>query len=548
MPRPNSFGLQAKLLIAFTLMNIISIGSFTAYSQHIKKQDIYAQIDQRLRDAAYVAPRIMSDDYLERARLPDGVSNDEYIKVVLSSGQYGSDVGIEAIYAMMLDDQGRAYFLSDGANAKDIEEGNYAERLEAYPDASPEVLEAARTGVAQFADYSDSYGTFRAIFVPMKTKSGLPYIVGVDMTMANVQQIISTSLRSLLLIGVATFSVGFLLSWLAAHFFAKSVRRLTQQINNVSDRRDLTAPITLHSRDELGEMGKRLTSLLQGLRSTLANTLQTANGNQQLADSFQMRAGDISRDIQQAAEELADIDRNSQAIQASAASAAQQADLVRDQLRSAGSELSQSHQSLQQLIGDVHADTHVNVALAQDLGQLSKDAEQISSVLQLITGISEQTNLLALNAAIEAARAGDSGRGFSVVADEVRRLARQTQEVLSETQGVINNVIGAIQDIAQRMASSASRSQRLAADADVALDTLGSVVHQMDGVQTYVLQALEGSESIQSAVGEMTQRISGMRDVFTHTQHEANTIHQSANELGDTARSLCRGLTQYRTE
>ena len=156
----------------------------------------------------------------------------------------------------------------------------------------------------------------------------------------------------------------------------------------------------------------------------------------------------------------------------------------------------------------------------------------------MIAGISEQTNLLALNAAIEAARAGEAGRGFAVVADEVRKLAGQTKSVLADAHQVIDQVTGAIRQIAQRMGSTAERSRTLAGNADEALDALDALVRQMDEVNANVEQALTSSENIQHAVADMSGRLGDMRGAFEHTRQDVDAINHSAAELGETARAL----------
>ncbi|CBL44330.1 Methyl-accepting chemotaxis protein [gamma proteobacterium HdN1] len=545
--RIHTLGLQAKLLLAFTLINCITVASFVGYAQYVKIQDIRNQMDSRLIAAAHAVPRLLGDDYLERARTADGVSDAEYLAMLRNLGGYASDVELEYTYTMIVNSKGEVHFLSDGAGEEDIKTSNYAKHLELYDDVSPKVLEANRTGKSQFDEYTDKFGSFRAIFMPAHTKAGHPYVVGVDVKLDTLYAEMRSSLISLLLIGLVTLGIGFVLSWFAARLFANAVNRLTRQINQVADTRDLTREIDLRTGDELGQMGRRLAGLLQSLRQTLSGALSMANSNRQLADTFRKRAGDITQQMGQAASELADVDSHGQAIESSARDSAHQASSVRDSLQKAGDDLSRSHQELQQLISDVHGSASSSVELAADLEQLSKDAAQIGEVLQMIAGISEQTNLLALNAAIEAARAGESGRGFAVVADEVRRLAGQTQGVLSETHEVIDKVINAIRQIAQRMNTSAERSQRLAGDADGALQVLNGVVGQMDRVQRGVDLSLGSSQSIQSAVAEMASRLSGMRDAFEHTKRDVNAIHQSAAELGSTADALQSGLSQYRT-
>lgn len=547
MPSLRSIGLQAKILLAFTLVNLISIAAFISYAQYIKAQDIREQVDNRLRAAAHALPRLLGNDYLERSLKADGLHEGEYMAQVRNLGEYVQDVELKFAYALLVDAAGRAFYLADAASQQEIAGGVYGNHLEEYSDASPAVAQAARTGQAQFDEYTDSYGTFRSIFLPMHTASGQTYVVGVDITLSRLDQDIASSLHSLLLIGAVTLVIGLLLSWLATQMLVRAIRQLTGQLNQIAQNRDLSRPLAVSSNDELGQMGTRLSSLLQDLRQTLSGALGMADSNQQLAERFLHRADDITQQLQQAAQQLADVDQHGHSIQHAAGESSNHAGAVRSNLERTSSELSRAHQELQNLITEVHSSTDSNIELAGDLDRLSQEAQQIGQVLQMIAGISEQTNLLALNAAIEAARAGEAGRGFAVVADEVRKLASQTQSVLGDAHQVIDQVTGAIRQIAQRMGSTAERSRALAGNADEALDTLDALVRQMDEVNLNVEQALASSAHIQHAVTDMSGRLGQMRNAFEHTRLDVDAINDSAAELGDTARALRSGLGVFRT-
>ena len=547
MPSLRSIGLQAKILLAFTFVNLISIAAFIGYAQYVKAQDIREQVDNRLRAAAHAVPRLLGNDYLSRSLKADGLHEGEYMAQVRNLGEYVQDVELKFAYALLVDAAGRAFYLADAASQQEIASGTYGNHLEEYSDASPAVARAARTGQAQFDEYTDSYGTFRSIFLPMHTASGQTYVVGVDITLSRLDQDIASSLHSLLLIGAVTLVIGLLLSWLATQMLVRAIRQLTGQLNQIAQNRDLSRPLAVTSNDELGQMGTRLSSLLQDLRQTLSGALGMADSNQQLAENFLRRADDITQQLQQAAQQLADVDQHGHSIQHAAGESSSHAGAVRSNLERTSSELSRAHQELQSLITEVHGSTHSNIELAGDLDRLSQEAQQIGQVLQMIAGISEQTNLLALNAAIEAARAGEAGRGFAVVADEVRKLASQTQSVLGDAHQVIDQVTGAIRQIAQRMGSTAERSRALAGNADEALDTLDALVRQMDEVNLNVEQALASSTHIQHAVTDMSGRLGQMRNAFEHTRLDVDAINDSAAELGDTARALRSGLGVFRT-
>lgn len=530
----SNLSIKIKLLIAFTFINAIGVFAFASNAQYVKSQDIRKQMDNRLRAAAYAVPRLLGNDYLERSFSPEGLSDDEYYFQLRNLGGYADDVELTYAYVLAKLDDGKIHFLSDGGNEEDIRTHNYEEHLNVYEDASPAVEQALSSGVMQFAEYTDSYGTFRSIFLPMKTPKGQVYAVGIDISMDSVRQAITDSLKSLALIGVLTLSVGLVLSWFAAHFLAKSIQSLSGQISQVAQQRDLTLNISHPDRDELGVMSARLNGLIGDLRQTLA-------------DSFNQDAQDISEQINRAAAELAAVDSNGQEIERSASYAADQTVAVQSTLQQTSQELQHSYQELQQLIGDVRSGSSANIELAVDLKALSVEAEQISKVLQMIAGISEQTNLLALNAAIEAARAGEAGRGFAVVADEVRTLASQTQSVLTDTHTVIGKVTSSIHTIAERMDATANHAQQLTTHADGALQSLSSLVEQMAQVGNTVEEAMHSSQSIQAAVSDMTHKVGGMREAFEIAQQDAQQITEAATQLGATAHQLKDGLSQYST-
>lgn len=539
--------LQTKLLLSLTVVNLISITAFISYAQYSKSQDIREQIDNRLRTVAYAVPRVLGTDYLSRTREANGLKAGEYEAQVRNLGEYAQEVNLKYAYSLMVDAQGKVIYLADSASADDIARGTYSKHLEHYSDASPAAVEASRSGQEKFDEYTDSFGSFRSIFLPLHNASGQQYIVGVDVTLDALNAAIQASLHRLLLIGAASFLVGLLLSWFAARMLVRGIHHLTRQLNDIAERRDLSTTVTVVNGDEMGQMGKHLSNLLQDLRQTLGSASGMAESNERLAEIFLQLADEINQRIKHAGVQLADINEHGQSIRQAAESSSSLADTVRVDLKSAVGELSLTHQELKRLIGDVHGSTSASIELASDLQHLCREAEKISQVLQMVAAISDQTNLLALNAAIEAARAGEAGRGFAVVADEVRKLAGQTQGVLNDANQVISAVTSGIRQIAERMNSTAEQSRSLAQTSDNTLGVIDGLVRQMGQVSSAMDRALSSSEEIQHAVTDIAGRLGGMHETFEHTSQGIAEIHDSATTLGSTASALKGGLSAFRT-
>ena len=229
------------------------------------------------------------------------------------------------------------------------------------------------------------------------------------------------------------------------------IELLGKTIEHVTQNKDFTSSVAITGRDELSQMSHKLDTLLHALRQAFINIQSASTEN--LSVSAELSATTLA--IGKAAEEQAsvmiqttnDSDRMKEMMQAStheASSVKDKAIVARNNLQSAQSAL---HTTIEQLSVTVQMEEEIN----NRLNALSQETFQVKQVLDVIADIADQTNLLALNAAIEAARAGEHGRGFAVVADEVRKLAERTQKSLTETHATVNVIIQSINDITQQI-------------------------------------------------------------------------------------------------
>lgn len=338
------------------------------------------------------------------------------------------------------------------------------------------------------------------------------------------ERLVSYRLHMLLLVS-ALAAVFLLIGYLYSAFYM-STRSSLSSLGKVMDKvaaGDLTAHFKVQSRDELGELGsafnqtvQRIHALLEQVNGTVHDVEGQATRVQHVSTQSSQAVAQQRAQIEQVATAMNEMSATSQEVANSAAAAVSNAHNVNDETVSGRARVEQQVISIQKLAHEI--DTSVVV-----INQLASNSKSIGQVLDVIKGIAEQTNLLALNAAIEAARAGEQGRGFAVVADEVRNLARRTQQSTEEIEQMISQLHGGVSSAVKAMSAS-----HLVA---------GETVAQSEDVQSAL-------ENILAAVGMIVDQIQQIAAAAEQQTAVAHDIDQNIVQINQTGELTAEGANQ----
>ncbi len=328
---------------------------------------------------------------------------------------------------------------------------------------------------------------------------------------------------------------------------SRSIGRLEATIKAFAHDRDFTQNVRVEGDDELSEMGRKLGELVTMLRESFGAIHMASNEN--LSVSAQLSATTLS--IGKAAEEESRIVREttyeSDQMKAAMQASANEAQSVRDQAVGARENLQEAQRALHNTIEQLSITVEMEGEINQRLNSLSQEASQVKQVLTVIADIADQTNLLALNAAIEAARAGEHGRGFAVVADEVRKLAERTQKSLIETNATVNVIVQSINDITEQMNHNTSRIEQLVSASSAVDDHTATAVSALEET----VEAIEKLSADTSANAKTTDaiilKISKIHELSASNARSVEEIAAAAEHLHKMTERLTDQVSVYRT-
>ncbi|KNX76153.1 chemotaxis protein [Pseudomonas sp. 250J] len=294
---------------------------------------------------------------------------------------------------------------------------------------------------------------------------------------------------------------------------------------------DLRQDLKADRRDELGQLQASMQRMTQGLRELIGGigdgVTQIASAAEELsAVTEQTSAGVNNQKVEtdQVATAMNEMAATVQEVARNAEQASEAALMADQQAREGDKVVGEAISQIERLAGEV-------VNSSEAMSQLKAESDKIGSVLDVIKSVAQQTNLLALNAAIEAARAGEAGRGFAVVADEVRSLAQRTQQSTEE----IEELIASLQNGTERVASVMDSSRALT-DSSVELtrragDSLGTITRTVSSIQSMNQQIATAAEQQSAVAEEINRSVMNVRDISDQTSAASEETASSSVEL-----------------
>jgi methyl-accepting chemotaxis protein len=325
-----------------------------------------------------------------------------------------------------------------------------------------------------------------------------------------------------------------------------SINQLNETMKKVADTQDLSLTVSTHSDDELGEMATIFNNMLGKFRSLITavnlsvDTVHEATDS--LSKNIHLANAGVDSQIQQTdmvatavTQMVATVDE----IANNTNAAASKAEATNNNAISGKEGVEQTIAKIDELSEKLRESENI-------VHELAKDSDTIGSVLDVIRGIAEQTNLLALNAAIEAARAGEQGRGFAVVADEVRTLASRTQDSTQEIETIISSLQGRTKEIVSHMAICRTQGQDSADQASSAGKMLEEITYDVSTIMemnTAIASAIQEQSTVAS---EVNQHVVEIRDVAEQAGLISHQNAQMSEELSQQAAVLNNEVSQFK--
>ena len=362
--------------------------------------------------------------------------------------------------------------------------------------------------------------------------------------LANQQKLTSNSVTSVI-IGSVMILFGVAMVYLIMSRILSCLPTVLKQLNRVAEG-DLTATIDVTREDEFGELMRALKTMQQKLLemiSKIGSTTQQLSAMSQQVSSVMMKTNENIQHQHQETEQISsamkDLTASVSDILRSITEAANAANGANTETEKGSKQVQDSIQGIRQL-AELTEQTSILIQ------NVERDSENINTVLDVIKGIAEQTNLLALNAAIEAARAGEQGRGFAVVADEVRTLAGRTQDSTEEINNIIDKLQMGARESVKAMEQSREKTLSVVDQAALAGASLTTIAESVSRINMMTGQIAAATEEQNAVVENMDENVVRISEMAQNNAVTVNQTYQAGTELTHIASELQALVEKFR--
>lgn len=358
------------------------------------------------------------------------------------------------------------------------------------------------------------------------------------------QSSMSTTLVTLLVIAlVVSIAQWIFLPQVAVNRLNELLLRLRDM---ASGEGDLTARLEVKSEDEFGRLSLEFNKFVANLQHAIADVLAVGHELTSNSGVIEQASNRSSKTIEQQRQEISMAAAAVNEMGATTVEVARNTNDAADRARSARACADEGQQVVGDLVKGIESLAQDMASSASAIQSLKEDTVNVGAVLEVIRGIAEQTNLLALNAAIEAARAGEQGRGFAVVADEVRTLAQRTQQSTQEIRDVIEQLQQGADAAVERMNFSRTRVESSVSQVQTAGNALDQISEVVQGIVDLAIQIAAAAEQQSTATEEINRNMHNITEQTDETAESARQAADCAQQARELALHLGQTLSRFK--
>jgi len=347
-------------------------------------------------------------------------------------------------------------------------------------------------------------------------------------------------------IGILIFII-FLSFYSITKFIVKPLSLLEDITKDLAEGEgDLTKRLKIAGKDEITVIAENINNFIEKVQTTISEAKSSSSENSSIAEELSQTSLQIGKKAEEESSIVAGAAKKGKDLEDVLNSSITEAKETKQEIIETGKKLENAKTKIASLSQGVHESSIAEIEMATKLQQLSADTEQVKGVLTVIAEVADQTNLLALNAAIEAARAGEHGRGFAVVADEVRQLAERTQKSLAEINATINVVVQAISDATEQITHNAKKAKALAEtssdveqEIDQSVDTVQESIADIENIINGYVQNADIAKTIITEIEKVNH-------LSSDNARSVEEIASAADHMSQMAVKLTDLLNQYK--
>ena len=329
-------------------------------------------------------------------------------------------------------------------------------------------------------------------------------------------------------VALITLAVGYLI----ANSITSRIRVMRRYLMELKETKNINQELKLgKSTDEIGVIGGVLNEFLDSIRQVFAQLSPQSKENLKTSQNLLNSANSVMTRTNEGFELSSKTEATGEEVEITLKRSLEKTNSTMHDILSAKEELDKVSNLITDFSGSIKKDAELQEDLVQNVTMLDKEAQNVKGILNAIDDIAAQTNLLALNAAIEAARAGEHGRGFAVVADEVRQLAERTQHSLNEIDVIINTIVQSINGVNTQITQNAKGFYQIVEESQTLQDAIASVANRIQSVSVLAEETMEESAALSKDMQTLLENNKTLNQSLQGIAGEMHNVSSVSNEL-----------------